>query len=197
MTTGAFYQQQDDRFLWDRLREGDRDAFSEIYRRYFPLLFRYCSRFTHDTGLVKDTLQDFFTDLYLRRAMPGTPDKPKSYLLVSVRRKLVRALDKVPYTRALPEEHTPVFMLELSPESYLISRQTAALAERHMQQTLDRLTLRQKEAVYLRFYEGLSYDEIAEVMQLKAVKYARTLVYRALTELKPLLAGAEALIFSR
>lgn len=197
MTTGTFYPQQDDRYLWDRLREGDREAFSEIYRRYFPPLFRYCSRFTQDAGLVKDTLQDFFTDLYLRRQALQTPEKPKSYLLVSVRRKLVRTLGKSPRSHALPEDQAPAFSLELSPESYLISRQSTALAERHIQQTLDRLTLRQKEAVYLRFYESLSYDEIADIMQLKAVKYARTLVYRALSELKPLLAGSEALLFSR
>lgn len=197
MNTGNVYPQHDDRFLWDRLREGDREAFGEIYRRYFPPLFRYCSRFTQDAGLVKDTLQDFFTDLYLRRQVLQTPDKPKSYLLVSVRRKLVRVLGKAPRSRALPDDEAHDFTLELSPESYLISRQSTALAERHIQQTLDRLTLRQKEAVYLRFYESLSYDEIAEIMQLKAVKYARTLVYRALTELKPLLEGTEALLYSR
>ncbi|WP_126246327.1 RNA polymerase sigma factor [Chitinophaga rhizosphaerae] len=197
MNTGTWYPQQDDKILWDRLREGDREAFGEIYRRYFPPLFRYCSRFTQDAGLVKDTLQDFFTDLYLRREALQTPDKPKSYLLVSVRRKLVRILGKTPRPHALTDMEAPAFFLELSPESYLISRQNAAMAERHVQQTIGRLTLRQKEAVYLRFYESLSYEEIAEVMQLKAVKYARTLVYRALTELKPLLAGAETLLYSR
>ena len=197
MNTGAFYPQQDDQVLWDRLREGDREAFGEIYRRYFPPLFSYCSRFTQDAGLVKDTLQDFFTDLYLRRQSLQTPEKPKSYLLVSVRRKLVRVLGKTPRSHELTDAEAPAFFLELSPESYLISRQNAAMAERHVQQTIGRLTLRQKEAVYLRFYESLSYEEIAEVMQLKAVKYARTLVYRALTELKPLLAGAEALLYTR
>ena len=40
----------------------------------------------------------------------------------------------------------------------------------------------------------MGYDEIAGIMQLKEVKYARTLVYRAITELKVVLENERHLL---
>lgn len=178
---------QDERTLWTMLRDGDREAFTEIYRRYFPLLFRYCIRFTENRDLVKDVLQDFFTQLFLKRQTLTIPDKLKSYLLVAARRELVRHLGKET-RRSLPlQEEAYDFSLELSAEHHLISRQHEERTSRQLQRSLFLLTDRQKEAIYLRFYESLGYDEIAGIMQLKEVKYARTLVYRAITELKTVL----------
>ncbi len=198
MSTSPYNPQQDEQFLWARLCNGDREAFGEIYRRYFPLLFRYCIRFTTDRALVKDMLQDFFSQLYMQRAGLSLPVNLKSYLLVSARRKLFRYLDKSAHGPASLEEGTASgFALELSPESILINRQRTEQTTRLLQQKLDALTLRQKEAIYLRFYEGLSYEEIADIMVLKEVKYARTLIYRAIAELKELLAQNEAALMLR
>lgn len=198
MSTSPYNPQQDEQFLWARLCNGDREAFGEIYRRYFPLLFRYCIRFTTDRSLVKDMLQDFFSQLYVQRAGLSLPVNLKSYLLVSARRKLFRYLDKSAQGPASLDEGTASgFALELSPESILINRQRTEQTTRLLQQKLDALTLRQKEAIYLRFYEGLSYEEIADIMVLKEVKYARTLIYRAIAELKELLAQNESALMLR
>lgn len=198
MSTSLYNSQQDEKFLWVRLCEGDRDAFGEIYRRYFPLLFRYCIRFTTDRSLVKDMLQDFFSQLFLQRAGLATPVNLKSYLLVSARRKLFRYLEKSSrLPGGLDEGTISLFDLELSPESILIHRQHTEQANRLLQQKLNALTLRQKEAIYLRFYENLTYEEIAEIMVLKEVKYARTLIYRAIAELKELLAPNESALMFR
>ncbi|HEY9262641.1 sigma-70 family RNA polymerase sigma factor [Chitinophaga sp.] len=197
MSTSLYNSQQDEKILWLRLCDGDRDAFGEIYRRYFPLLFRYCIRFTTDRSLVKDMLQDFFSQLFLQRTGLAMPVNMKSYLLVSARRKLFRYLaQSAKLPAGLDEGAAAIFDLELSPESILIHRQHTEQANRLLQQKLHTLTLRQKEAIYLRFYENLTYEEIAEIMVLKEVKYARTLVYRAIAELKTLLAPNEsALMF--
>ena len=140
---------QDERSLWSRLREGDREAFSEIYRRFFPLLFRYCIRFTADRDLVKDVLQDFFTQLYLKREALIIPDKLKSYLLVAARRELVRRLGKENRRagEALQEEGYD-FSLELSAEHLLINRQHEEKTARQLQRSMYLLTDRQKEAIY-------------------------------------------------
>ncbi|MBO9731395.1 MAG: sigma-70 family RNA polymerase sigma factor [Chitinophaga sp.] len=198
MSTSLYNSQQDEMFLWRRLCDGDRDAFGEIYRRYFPLLFRYCIRFTTDRSLVKDMLQDFFSQLFLQRAGLSAPVNLKSYLLVAARRKLFRYLGKSAKITGMPDEQAAsLFDLELSPESILINRQHNEHAARLLQQKLHALTLRQKEAVYLRFYENLTYEEIAEIMGLKEVKYARTLIYRAIAELKELLAPNESALMLR
>lgn len=198
MTTSPYYAGQNDQYLWTRLCQGDRDAFGEIYSRYFPMLFRYCIRFTADRGLVKDMLQDFFSQLFLQREGLSLPSNLKSYLIVSARRKLFRYLDKAALLPAkIDESAASLFTLELSPEHALINRQHAEQTSKLLQQRIDSLTPRQKEAIYLRFYENLTYDDIAGIMEMKEVKYARTLIYRALAELKELLMQDEAVLLFR
>ncbi|TWF42825.1 RNA polymerase sigma factor (sigma-70 family) [Chitinophaga polysaccharea] len=198
MSTSTYNPQHDEKLFWSRLCDGDREAFGEIYRRYFPLLFRYCIRFTADRGLVKDVLQDFFSQLFLQRAGLAREVHIKSYLMVSARRKLFRYLEKSTRQPGILEEGAlSGFELELSPESILINRQHDEQAARLLRQQLQTLTLRQKEAIYLRFYENLSYEAIAEIMVLKEVKYARTLIYRAIAELKELLAVNESALMVR
>ncbi|MFY0256288.1 RNA polymerase sigma factor [Chitinophaga sp. 30R24] len=198
MISSANYSQESDQDLWARLCEGDREAFGELYRYYFPLLFRYCIRFTADRGLVTDMLQDFFSQLFLQRSGLSQPVSVKSYLMVAARRKLFRYIEKASRLPvSLDEGMAVAFALELSPESILIKRQHEEQTRQLLQQKLDALTLRQKEAIYLRFYENLSYEEIADIMLLKEVKYARTLIYRALDALKELLAQDEAALLFR
>src|SRR5258708_36580356 len=79
------------------------------------------------------------------------------------------------------------FHLGLSPEHGLIDKQGGEYHARRLQDTINALTPRQREAVYLYFYNDSSYEEIAEIMGLKEVKYARTLVSRPLAELRRVL----------
>lgn len=157
----------------------------EVYDSYFPLLFRYSLRFTPDRDLIKDLLQDFFIELYLKRGKLAGIRNIRSYLMVAVRRKVVRKLSEDSKNHLVPlaeEDHD--FILELSPESKLIESQLLESRFRYLSKAVARLTKRQKEAVYLRFYENMSYEEIAAIMSMKEVKYARTLVYRAISEMK-------------
>lgn len=160
-------------------------AWEQIYDCYFPLLFRYSLRFTTDRDMVKDLLQDLFLDLYMKQERLQQVRNLRSYLLVCTRRRLLKRLEKEARHRSVPfSEEAHDFQLELSPESKLIAVQMFESTYHFLQKALDSLTKRQKEAVYLRFYENLSYEEIGEILGMKEVKYARTLIYRAITELK-------------
>jgi RNA polymerase sigma factor (sigma-70 family) len=181
--------------LWSQLLEGDEAAFAHVYEVYFPVLFQYCIRFTPDKNLVKDVLQDFFIGLFDGRRSPSVVRHLKSYLMVSVRRELLRRLHRA--SRMGIESMTGQeyeFHLELSPESTLINKQLGEHRSKYLQDTINTLTPRQREAVYLYFYENTSYEEIAEVMGLKEVKYARTLIYRAISELRLLLKENDSLL---
>ena len=50
--------------IWIRFKDGDLDAFGEIYEEYIDLMYDYGSKITQDKDLVKDCIQDLFVDLY-------------------------------------------------------------------------------------------------------------------------------------
>ena len=189
------FDHKGDTALIKQLLKGNKEAFARIYDIYFPVLFQYCIRFTPDRSLIKDVLQDFFIGLLKRRkGFPQSYDL-KRYLMVSARRELVRRLAKesrMPIETMTGEAYE--FHLELSAENTLIDKQGREYQSRRLQDTINALTPRQREAIYLYFYNDSSYEEIAEIMDLKEVKYARTLVYRALAELRLVLKEGNPLL---
>lgn len=180
---------------WERFCKGDRAAFDAIYHTYFPQLFQYCIRFTTDRAFIQDNLQDFFFQLFTKPPRHTAVENLKSYLLVSVRRQLLRSMTRTVDTHRELEDNEDAytFYLELGADDQLISREQLQLRQAAMQDLIQQLTPRQREAIYLYFYENEGYESIAEIMQLKEVKYARTLIYRALDEMRELMGRSGAL----
>ena len=191
---GKALDPDDENQLWSRFCKGDRAAFDKIYTTYFPLLFQYCIRFTPDRNFILDVLQDFFIELFSKPPRHTNIQHLKSYLLVAVRRKLLKAVNKDERLfEELADEDTYHFYLALSADNVLIEKQDYHNRNEAIQHIVNHLTSRQREAVYLYFYENLSYIQIAEIMSLKEVKYARTLIYRALDEMREFLSHNKAL----
>jgi RNA polymerase sigma factor (sigma-70 family) len=177
--TGKAIDPDEENQVWNRFCKGDRAAFDTIYATYSTQLFQYCLRFTPDRDLISDVLQDFFIELFCK------PPKNKithlkSYLFVSIRRRLLKTKQGKMF-ETLEDDYD--FHLELSADNALIATNRSEA----IQNIVNKLTTRQREAVYLYFFENITYVEIAEIMSLKEVKYARTLIYRALDDIREIL----------
>ena len=73
---------------------------------------------------------------------------------------------------------------DLSADHPIISQQELNNRKQVVQHVINGLSNRQREAIYLYFFENIGYESIAEIMSMKEVKYARTLFYRALDEMR-------------
>lgn len=169
--------------VWSQMRTGSDKAYEQLYDKYFPLLFRYGLQFCPERALVKDCLQDFFVDLYIRRSHLSEVQQVKNYLYVSFRHRIIRKTCGKQLILE-PISNSYHFEVTFSHEHALIREQVDDIQQRRLLNAFNKLSSRQKEAVFLRFYESMSYDEIAEIMKMKKVKSARTLVYRAIGVLK-------------
>ncbi len=187
---------QQDETLWKQMKdEGSVQAFEKLYDRYFPVLFAYGLQFCSNRAIVKDCLQDLFVDIYQRRTTLSDVSRVKQYLFVSFRHYVLRQVSaKNVLLEAISENYH--FQVNFSREHQLISEQFEEERQEMLKNAFTRLSSRQKEAVFLRFYENMSYPEIAEVMNLKEVKYARTLVYRSLFALKSVLKGRSLTLYA-
>lgn len=173
----------DDEKLWESLVEGSEIAFDEIYNRYFDRLYVYCRHLTVDSDLIKDTLQELFIELWKYRSRLANVKYVKAYLYKSIRRKLLKQLKKVRAT-GQKEVMNESMYITYSREWSLIKEQSHQRQKDLLAKAFEDLSARQKEAVVLKYYGGLSYQEIASVMSLQKIKSARTLLYRAIDVLK-------------
>lgn len=174
---------QSDVLVWSQMKAGSEKAYEQLYDKFFPLLFRYGLQFCPERDIVKDCLQDFFIDLYIRRSSLNEVSHVRNYLYTAFRHRIIRQLS-VKHLLLEPLSATYHFEVTFSHEHALIHDQLDELRQRKLLNAFKRLSSRQKEAVFLRFYENMSYEEIAAIMKMKKVKYARTLVYRAISVLR-------------
>ena len=93
-----------DSILWQKLKTGDKWALEQIYAAHAAVLLKYGRRFSADGQLVEDCVQDLFIELWKNREGLGDTDSIRKYLLVSLRRKVIRALSHSKYSAKEPDE---------------------------------------------------------------------------------------------
>jgi RNA polymerase sigma factor (sigma-70 family) len=175
--------------LWESFRKGDREAFAALFRAHYETLFRFGSKFTTDTELLEDCIQELFIELWQARSATVVLSV-KAYLLKSLKYKLLKAFRK--NGRLLPLYDNDL-SFEWSHEDFLIAKQESAGRKQLVVDALQRLSNRQREIIYLKYYQNLSYEEVSEIMNIN-YQVARNLLYQAIKSLKTLLAGTLELL---
>jgi RNA polymerase sigma factor (sigma-70 family) len=171
--------------LWATFKQGDEAAFVEIYKTYVNKLYNYGVKFCGDGELVKDCLQDFFIYLRKNRETLGHTTSIKFYLFKSFRRRVV---DYIQARKSEQEKNHLVsgfqLQIEVSHEVKFIDSQLQEQQLLKLNTAIDALTEKEREAVFYYFYEGLGYQDIAEIMNFSHIASARRLIYRALSNIK-------------
>jgi RNA polymerase sigma factor (sigma-70 family) len=178
--------QMEDRFqieqgLWDACKAGDKSAYAKIYSAGYPRLFNYGKKFTADEQQIEDAIQEIFTNFWFNRKKLSGINGPLPYLLVSFRNHLLKSIRKERNTNQHSEEIT--FDLELSVDQVMIDADKMYEQKINLTYALEKLTAHQKEVIFLKFYENLSYDEISGVFGI-STRATYKLVARAVAELR-------------
>lgn len=175
--------------LWIRFKLNDEKAFDQLVQARYRVLFNYGTRFTKDRDLIKDCIQDLFLELWNRRdAIVETP-YVTIYLIKAFRNNLLRRLRREtanPFVSGETSEYENINTEELTAEHKWIANETLVSTKQSLQQAVDQLPKRQQEVVFLKFYQGLTNDDIAQVMDVEKQTVANFL-YRAMTQLRTIL----------
>ena len=163
----------------------DKDDYSILYAHYFSKLFNYGHKFTTDSVLIEDSIQDVFLDYWKRRNILKEPSSLNSYLFTAFRYSLFNKLSKAKKIVAMEGVEEPDF----ASANIFYAKEEDAVRSAQLRAALEQLTPRQREALFLRFYEGLSYETIAEIMNI-SVKASYKLMARSLAHLKECLTPA-------
>lgn len=177
-----------------RAEAGREAAMERLFRTHYEHLRNYGLKIAGNAPLVEDAIQDVFMMLWKSTTAVADLAYPKSYLLTALRRRILERQSARQSRRERNRrqvEHLRSF--DLSHEALLISEELRADQKKRLEAALGRLSARRKEALYLRFYHGLTYDEIADVMVIRR-QTARNYVFEALQFLRmqPILTLADA-----
>lgn len=168
-----------------RGRAGDVGAFEAIFKRYYPHLCVFAERLLHSPDAARDAVQDVFVAIWKQRDSCQGCDNLRVYLFTSVRNrvfKLLRHQRVVDRTRErmTREQRSPgVGSAPETPEEEVGASELAATVE----QIIQELPERSREAYLLHRREGMSYAEIAGVMGV-SVRTVENHIARALRGLR-------------
>jgi RNA polymerase sigma factor (sigma-70 family) len=149
--------------LWSAFKGGDREAFSVLFRRFYPLLFQYGGKISRSTEVLEDAIQELFLELW---------QNPTSHSLRSVKAYLLQALKFKLYknfrqrTFRTVNEMDGSLPFELSQDTLMVNKEVNNEQTRKLYEALEQLSPRQREVIYLKIYKGLSYEEVSEVMEI-------------------------------
>ena len=170
--------------LLKRLQRNDAEALASLMWLYYDDLHNYGARFTTDKALVKDCIQEIFISLWQRRETADTILSPKFYLLRAIKNKILKSLHKNNHSDFLNNEY--YFSYELSIEQIIIERQVNEEKVQKLRKTLELLSKKQKEIVYLKYYHHLDHTQIAELMNVTR-QTVYNLLHETLNKLRSLL----------
>src|SRR5215217_7342209 len=149
--------------LWQKFRDGSEDAYASVYEKFAPVLFQYGYRLLADEELVKDCIQDLFVNLWLSRRNLGATDSIRFYLFRSLRREIVRKVN----ARRSRDQVTETFVREEpSFEEQWIRGEEEQRRNAALNKTFVHLSARQREIIFFRFFEDMSFEEISKLMEI-------------------------------
>jgi RNA polymerase sigma factor (sigma-70 family) len=171
---------QADQLLWDNFRRGCENAYCLIYKEHFFSLYNYGLKICPEKEIVKDYIQDLFVYLWRNREKLGPTDSIRFYLFTALKRRLIDNFSAQSKFDPIEEVNEVKNLgLVVSEEYKMIDDQLLAEKSHQVRLALETLTLRQKEAVVLKFYENMPNEEIAFKMDI-SVEGVYNLISKAL-----------------
>ena len=171
-----------DQALWQLLREGNEEAYSVLAQRYYAKLVHYGQKFTPNRQLVEDAIQDLLIRLWLSRQRLNNTPSVKFYLLKAFRHQLFKVLNKSLHDSEVAEADT-VGLMVFSVEDQYIEWENDLQFKSELNERLKHLPARQREVIYLRFFQGLALEEIADLLVIQTQSVSN-LLQRALANLR-------------
>jgi len=178
----TIYQKMEDVALWNLVLEGDMKAMSVLYKRHYDLLFNFGLKYVQNDDFVKDCIQDVFVKLCTSKHLSHT-DYVRSYFLTSLKHTIS---DKLSSLKPLEElsEHSFNLSIEDTALSVLFKDGDEELGiGQRLVSAYKSLPDNQRIAIYLRYIKGLSYKEIAVLLDINP-QSSMNLVSRALANLR-------------
>ena len=171
----------------ERMARGDHDALAELYDRHARLVYSLALRIVRDQGDAEDVVQEVFSQAWRQAARYESSRGNVIAWLLNLSRS--RAIDRLRGRRTRPEAAADSLALELPDLAQPIDEKLALSGRAtQIRAAVEELSVLERMAIELAFYEGLTHVEIAKRLELP-LGTVKTRIRQGLLKLKDRLAG--------
>ena len=182
LSNNSMFTQDESYIKWKLFLEGDDQAYSWIYTHYIQVLYNYGLQITPDSEIVKDCIQDVFVKIYKAKKKLTVPQNPKVYLMIALKNNIYNTFNQ---ERLQKNYAFSLYQTEeqLTVKNEFIDQEAWHEEMNNIKRMMKILTPRQREVIYYRFIEELSYDDICQIMGLN-YQSAYNLLQRSLQKIR-------------
>jgi RNA polymerase sigma-70 factor, ECF subfamily len=162
----------------ERIRRGDQEAFSLLFRQYYEPLCYFAQRLIGDFDGAEGIVQDVFVRLWDTRESLSIHTSLRSYLYTAVKNSCLNQIKRARFSTPIGEDEDRSDATTPLPDEKLESDEVAEAIQR----AIAGLPLKCRQIFCLAKFDGLSYQEIAEIQNV-SVNTVKTQLKRALKSL--------------
>lgn len=153
----------DDSLLLKQIRNADAAAFRRLYDRHYRKVYQFANSFLRNKEASEEILQETFLKIWVNRDKINS-ELPIQPLLFTLSKRLV--IDAVRKAAALHRQNGVIAFEMQQHDSGTEEKIIFADLLTHTQKAIDRLPRQQQTVVRLSKFEGLSYDEISQRLDI-------------------------------
>ena len=162
---------------------GNDQAYAELYDMYIQMLYNYGLKLTSDQELLKDCVHDVFVKVYLKRNEKNAIKNLCSYLLISLKNRLLDEFRRQTFTTPNEVEEYEYRRAAEDVERDYICQERSLFQTEQVTHLMQNLTRRQRQAITLYYLEERKYEEICKIMQMN-YHSVRNLMHRGMLKLR-------------
>ena len=181
--------------LWHQSQAGDSVAFCHLADKLYRTLFNYACNFTPDREFVKDAIQELMINIWEKRQKIEI-QFVTIYFLKSLRNQLLQEFRRASHSYSfLDIDDFGQISDYQTIEKQIEQNEIYSENQFKVRTAIDELPKRQKEAVFLKYFEGMENEQIADLMQVNRQSVAN-LLFKALSTLKSQIPALTVLLSS-
>jgi len=152
-----------DKYIFNKIAEGDKNAFELVFKEYYPSLLIFARRFIDNAGDAEDIVQQLFCNIWFKKDKLNINQSIRAYLFNSVRNN---CYDYIKHQKVKAQYFNKVIKERNEDKgdfnNGLITRETVEAIFK----AIENLPEKTKNIFKMNRFEGLKYREIAEKLEI-------------------------------
>jgi RNA polymerase sigma-70 factor (ECF subfamily) len=177
--------QEEDLQLFQRIKQDDLEAYEIVFKRYYQELYRFAYTYLRDQVPSEEMAQEVFLYMWEKREQIEIKTTLKTYMYSAIKNKCLNYIKyEVPRKNELEDSHLALMVTEQPDQGVDTDR-----LKKYLEAAIDELPTKCRQIFVLSRNAGLTYEEIAEEMEIsiKTVENQMSIALKKLREsLKPL-----------
>lgn len=173
----------EEKYLLLRIAKGDREAFSVIFRLFFPKVYKFILSLVKREAEAKDIAQDVFIKIWIKRKKLRKVESIDNYLFISARNSTLDFFRKASVKNEVAQSDIidSMFASQLSFDS-LKSIEDKSKVE-YIKSLIEKMPPRRRDIFMMSRFDGIANDDIASIMGISK-KTVENQLYLATDHLK-------------